>query len=145
VDFQTTCAVVPTEKSHINLVVLHSDWEKRAAAVLEATADVSCYARNDHLGLVIPYDFMDVQHDYEPDFIVRLVNGLNLLLEIKGFEIHNPGRNEAKESAARKWTTAVSNLGDFGKWDYLICRDLAELLTDIGGLAGKPPPLQKHK
>jgi hypothetical protein len=50
---------------------------------------VRCYARNDGLGLVIPYEFMGIAHHFEPDFLVRLnVEGsdLTLLLEVKGFE-----------------------------------------------------------
>jgi len=127
VDFPTTCPVVPTEKSHVNLVVLHSSWEKEAAAILEASSAVTHYARNDHLGLVIPYDFMGVEHDYEPDFIAHLTSGLNLLLEIKGFDVHNPEQTKAKTAAGQKWMKAVNNLGDFGKWDYLVCHDLATL------------------
>jgi len=138
VDFPTICHVVPTEKSHINLVVLHSSWEKEAAALLESSPAVKCYARNDHLGLVIPYEYMDVEHDYEPDFIARLVNDLNLLIEIKGFDI-SANQTKAKASATQRWATAVNNLGDFGKWDYLECRNLNSLLTDIAAFVGQQP------
>jgi type III restriction enzyme len=89
VDFIRTRTAVKTEKSHINAVVLHSGWEADAARLLDACDFVKWHARNDHLGLVIPYEFMGVSHDYEPDFLVRLVNDLTLLLEIKGYEVHN--------------------------------------------------------
>jgi type III restriction enzyme len=138
VDFPTTRPVTATTKSHINLVVQHSDWEAQAAKELETCDQVKCYARNDHLGLVIPYEFMGDEHSYEPDFIVRLANDLNLLLEIKGFEVHNPELNNAKHGAARRWVTAVNNLKDFGRWDFLVCRDLDKLGGSLEELSRTP-------
>ena len=143
VDFPTTRPVTPTTKSHINLVVQHSDWEAQAALVLDTCAEVRCYARNDHLGLVIPYTFMDEDRTYEPDFIVQLVNGLNLLLEIKGYEVHNPGLNEAKHGAARRWVTAVNNLREFGKWDFFVCRNVDNLTAAITNLLKQDDQKQK--
>ncbi|HEV3260502.1 MAG TPA: hypothetical protein VG013_26845 [Gemmataceae bacterium] len=136
VDFPTMRPILSTTKSHINAVVLHSGWEAEAAKLLDASDLVRWYARNDHLGLVIPYEFMGVGHDYEPDFLVRLINDLNLLLEIKGYEIHNPEQLNSKHNAARKWVRAVNNLGDFGKWDFLVCRDLDRLLPCLADLRG---------
>lgn len=135
VDFPTTRPVAPTTKSHINLVVQHSDWEGLAAQALDASGAVACYARNDHLGLVIPYEFMGVEHCYEPDFIVRLAGDLMVLLEIKGFEVHNPELNNAKHQAARRWVQAVNNLKEFGRWAFHVCRDLAELPGQLAELA----------
>lgn len=103
--------------------------------MLETCNGVKCYARNDHLGLVIPYEFMGEERSYEPDFIVRLVNDLNLLLEIKGYEVHNPGLNEAKHGAAKRWVTAVNNLKEFGRWEFLVCRELGELNASLTKLA----------
>jgi type III restriction enzyme len=131
VDFPTTRPVTETAKSHINLVVQHSDWEHQAALVLEKADPVAFYARNDHLGLVIPYEFMGQDHSYEPDFIVRLQNETNLLLEIKGFEVHDPEKTHQKHNAASRWVSAVNNLGDFGKWDFLVCRDVAGLSGEL--------------
>jgi hypothetical protein len=31
---------------------------------------------------------------------------------------------------------AVNNLGDFGRWDFLVCRDLDRLLSSLADLAG---------
>jgi hypothetical protein len=87
VDFKTTRPCYMTQRSHINQVVADTAaWEGSAAFRLEQSRAVACYARNDHLGLVIPYEFMGVDHSYEPDFLVRLANGLTLILEVKGFE-----------------------------------------------------------
>jgi type III restriction enzyme len=136
VDFITTRRAVTTTKSQINSVVLHSGWEREAARLLDSSGLVKWYARNDHLGLHIPYEYMGATHDYEPDFIVRLAGDLNLLLEIKGYEVHNPEQMNSKHNAARRWVTAVNNLGDFGKWDFLVCRDLDQLLPSIVSLLG---------
>ena len=137
VDFPTTRPVASTTKSHINLVVQHSDWEAQAAQALDACDFVKCYARNDHLGLVIPYEFMGTERSYEPDFLVRLLIELNLLLEIKGYEVHNPELNNAKHGAAKRWVEAVNNLGEFGQWDFLVVRDMADLLPELAKLAAR--------
>jgi type III restriction enzyme len=57
-------------------------------------------------------------------------------LEIKGYDIHTPEQTNAKHNAARKWVTAVNNLGDFGKWDFLVCRDLDCLIEKLAELLG---------
>jgi type III restriction enzyme len=134
VDFPTIRPIFLTTKSHINAVVQHSSWEAEAAKLMEASDVVECYARNDHLGLAIKYEYLGVDHDYEPDFIVKLVNGLLLLLEIKGYEFDNQEQLGAKHNAAQKWVTAVNNQGDFGKWDFLVCRDLDQLMPSIAKL-----------
>jgi type III restriction enzyme len=139
VDFVTTRKITPTTRSHLNAVVEHSGWEGQAALLLqsaEASDLVRFYARNDHLGLTIKYQYMGADHDYEPDFLIRLVNGVTLLLEIKGWDGRDPERTEAKNTAARRWVTAVNNLGDFGRWGFLICRDLDRLLPSIADLLG---------
>jgi type III restriction enzyme len=135
VDFPTTRPVATATKSHINAVVLHSGWEADAARLLDASDLVKWYARNDHLGLAIKYEYMGVDHDYEPDFLVRLVSDLILLLEIKGYEVHNPEQIDSKHNTARRWVTAVNNLGEFGMWDFLVCRDLDRLLPSLAALA----------
>jgi type III restriction enzyme len=137
VDFPTTRPVTPSKKSHINLVVQHSDWEAKAAAILDSHEAVETYARNDHLGLVVPYEYLGNDHSYEPDFIVRLNNQLQLLLEIKGYEVHNRDQTHQKHTAAKKWTAAVNNLREFGTWDLLVCRDLETLPGDLGEMSAR--------
>jgi type III restriction enzyme len=134
VDFLATRPVVPTVKSHVNLVVLHSTWEGEAAKKLEESDAVKCYVRNDHLGLVIPYEYQGAQYSYEPDFLVRLVNDLHLLVEIKGYEDHEPEKTSAKHAAARKWVAAVNNLGHFGRWDFLVCWEPGQLSQELESL-----------
>jgi type III restriction enzyme len=121
VDFITTRPCHGTQKSHVNQVVLDTrTWEASVAFRLEASDAVERYVRNDHLGLLIPYEFQGVDHTYEPDFIVRLRTGLNVLLEVKGFE---DARTTARHQAARRWVAAVNNAREHGQWCFHVCRD----------------------
>ena len=121
VDFMTTRSCHATERSQINQVVLDTEtWERSASFRLEQSDVVDYYARNDHLGLGIPYEYTDVSHSYEPDFIVRLKNDVNLIVEIKG---HETDRELAKYAGAERWVSAVNNWNELGQWDFHVCRD----------------------
>jgi type III restriction enzyme len=74
VDFKTTRACHATMKSHIDQVVLDN-------LVWESSGAVQFYARNDHMGLTIPYEYMGIGHAYEPDFLVRLSNSVTVVLQ----------------------------------------------------------------
>ena len=78
------------------------------------------YVRNDHLGLVIPYEYLGVDHSHEPDFLVRLASDVTLILEVKGFE---DNQTKAKHDAAKRWVMAVNNWGQLGRWDFHVCRN----------------------
>ncbi|WPL15567.1 Restriction endonuclease [Thiorhodovibrio winogradskyi] len=138
VNFKTTRPVHATQYSHIDQVVLDTEkWEATVAFRLEQCVSqdtVRCYARNDNLGLVIPYEYMGIAHNYGPDFLVRLnledVN-FTLLLEVKGFE---DDKTKAKHGAAKRWVAAVNNWGKLGRWDFHVCRDADLLNREIGHL-----------
>ena len=59
-------------------------------------------------------------HNYLPDYLVKLANGITVLLEIKGQE---DNQDKAKHDAARRWKAAVNNWGQLGKWDLHVCRN----------------------
>ena len=119
VDFKTVQRVHDTAKSHLNQVVLDTNtWESAAAFRLEESALVVSYAKNDHLGLTIAYEYEGVSHYYEPDFLVRLSNGLTLIVETKGYQSN---QDSAKHEAAKKWVSAVNNWGQMGKWGFHVC------------------------
>jgi type III restriction enzyme len=133
VNFKTTRTCYPTQKSHVNQVVLDTlAWEGSAAFRLEQSPVVRSYARNDQLGLTIPYEYQGVTHVYEPDFLVRLVNDLNVLLEVKGFE---GDQTKAKHTAARRWVSAVNNWGELGRWHFHVCRNPHLLGAELSALA----------
>ncbi len=95
-------------------------WESAAAFKLEQSETVKFYARNDHLGFRIPYEFQGIDHNYEPDFLVRLQNDVTLILEIKGYE---DAQDRAKHDAAKRWVSAVNNWGQHGVWDVHVCKN----------------------
>ena len=133
VNFKTTRPCVPTVRSHIDQVVADTDsWEQAAVFRLEQAGDiVAFYARNDHLELSIPYEYLGAAHSYFPDFVVRLTSGLTLLLEIKGEERE---RDRAKHQAAQRWVRAVNHWGQLGQWAFHACRDPQRLSDEIRSL-----------
>ena len=92
---------------------------------------VECYARNYRLEFTIPYELYGEPRAYEPDFIVRLHAGVNVVLEIKGAP--DPDA-DAKHQAARRWIGAVNNWGQLGEWDFLVCRDPQQLGHELESL-----------
>ena len=121
VDFKTKRPCHGTMRSHINQVVTDTQtWETTAEFRLEQTRAVKFYARNDHLGLLIPYEYQGIDHSYEPDFVVRLTNDATVLLEIKGYE---DDQTKAKHNAASRWVAAVNNWGQLGAWKFHVCRN----------------------
>jgi type III restriction enzyme len=132
VDFITTKPCFAARTSHINQVVADTEqWEQSAAFRLESAAHegiVLAYAKNDRLGLTIPYEYLDVDHLYEPDFLVRLKNRTTLLLEIKG---QDDNQSKAKHDAAKRWISAVNNWGQLGHWELHVCYDPQMLGTEL--------------
>jgi type III restriction enzyme len=129
VDFKTIRRCWPTTRSHVNQVVLDTDtWEQAAAFRLEQSRAVAFYARNDHLECAVPYEYLGVSHGYLPDFLVRLRNGMALLLEIKGYE---DDQDRAKHEAARRWVSAVNHWGRLGRWSLHVCRDPQRLGEEL--------------
>jgi type III restriction enzyme len=121
VQFVTKRTCFATHRSHINMVVADTaTWESAAAFRLEQSRAVKFYARNDHLDFRIPYEFQGIDHNYEPDFLVRLQNDVTLILEIKGYE---DAQAKAKHDAAKRWVSAVNNWGQLGIWDFHVCKN----------------------
>jgi type III restriction enzyme len=115
-DMRTWYTTKPTQvttKSHISHVVGDSGWEGYAATVLESIEAVDAYAKNDHLGFQVHYMWAGSRRRFIPDFIVRLVNGKTLALEIKG---EDGQQQKAKRAALAEWVAAVNAEGGFGVW-----------------------------
>jgi type III restriction enzyme len=93
---------------------------------------VQFYVRNDQLGFTIPYEFMGVSQHYEPHFLVRLADGVTLVLEIKGFEDEE---DRARHEAAKRWVKAVNQWGELGQWSFHVCKDPPMLGRELGYLA----------
>jgi type III restriction enzyme len=127
VDFWTTKKVKDVAKSHLNYVVLDSKWESSAAYHLDGHPRVLAFAKNQGLGFTIPYLHAGGGHEYVPDFLVRVDNGVTLVLETKG---GRDEKSEVKAQAARRWVAAVNADGRHGEWRYAMCRD-ANLVPGI--------------
>lgn len=116
--FYTTKPCVPTLKSHLSHAVCDSQLEAKIAAQLEHIPQVTAYAKNDRLFLDIPYQYLGQTRRYRPDFIVRLDSGLHVLVEGKGKPTE---ADDAKATAARRWTHAVTTWGELGPWTHIVC------------------------
>jgi type III restriction enzyme len=109
-------------------VVCDTDsWEQKLAQTLEQMPEVLCYAKNQNLGFFIPYTINATQHNYIPDFLVRLDDGhgpdhpLNLIVEVTGAR---DKEKEAKIATARElWVPAVNNAGAWGRWAFVEISD----------------------
>ncbi len=102
-----------TRKSHVNVCVYDSTWEASEAYVLDRSDLVSAWVKNDHLGFEIYYIHRGVPRRYRPDYLIRLVDGTMLVLEVKG-EVSEEAK--AKQQFLEEWVTAVNASGEFGRW-----------------------------
>jgi type III restriction enzyme len=129
VDFWTAKKVHEVSKSHLNYVVLDSKWEASAAYYLDTAPEVAAFVKNQGLGFAVPYLHAGGDHEYIPDFLVRLTNGMTLILETKGYD----ELQHIKEQAARRWVAAVNADGSFGEWRYALVsngNEIPALLAD---------------
>jgi type III restriction enzyme len=125
VDFHTGKDIAPVQKCHLNAGVFDTKLaEQQAAFIFDTYERVDRWVKNDRLGFVIPYRREGVQRRYFPDFIVRLVDGENLIIETKGRETPDV---EIKAAAARRWCAAINNDGRFGQWTYYLIWEAGEL------------------
>ncbi|MGD1086995.1 MAG: DEAD/DEAH box helicase family protein, partial [Verrucomicrobiota bacterium] len=120
--------VVAAARSHINLCVADSTWEAQVAYELDHNPEVSAWAKNDHLGFEIAYIFAGVFHKYRPDYLIRLVKGETIVLEMKG---ENTPKDETKRRYLDEWVKAVNEQGGFGKWKPGLCLNPSDLPTKI--------------
>lgn len=126
----------PVQKCHLNAMVADTmTWEQAAATALDAHTAVARWVKNDHLGFVVPYRKDGTRRHYLPDFIVELVGGARLIVEIKG----QLGDAEIKFAAAERWCQAVNNDGRFGRWTYRMVRQPPDLMKVLDGMASTVP------
>jgi len=124
----TTKPSLETVKSQISHAVADSTWEDYAAKRLEASTDVSAYAKNDHLGFQIYYLWRGSKRKYVPDYLVRLANGKMLVLEIKG---EDSEQNRKKRLALDAWVQAINTRGGFGVWCWDVVMGEPAQMDDV--------------
>jgi type III restriction enzyme len=117
-----------THKSHINRVVFDSTWEASEAFELERNQSVTAWVKNDHLGFVVYYTYQGTPHMFYPDYLVRLANGMTLVLEVKG---QDDQQNRTKREFLDEWVRAVNSHGGFGKWAWAVSKNPPDLVDII--------------
>jgi type III restriction enzyme len=112
------------DKSHVTFIVVDSDWEFVEGRTLQNSNKVASFVKNDHLGLVIWYQWQGVPTRFFPDYLIKLANGTHFVLEVKG-------RDDAKQKEKRKaldlWIRSVNEDGGFGKWSWDVSFDPSDL------------------
>ena len=126
-----------TTKSHINMAVYDSRWEMSTGHELERNKNVISWVRNDHIGFGIKYMYNGVLHDYWPDFLIRLKNGITLVLEIKGVD---SDQNRTKRRYLGEWTNVVNKDGRYGTWAW----DVAFHPAEVRGIISKCSKTSTH-
>jgi len=133
VSFTTSKAAFQTSpaRSHINWVVLDSDWEAKLAQRIEDHPGVAAYAKNHNLGLEVPYLRDGEPHHYLPDFLVRLKGeeAVTLVLEVKGYRGHDAAIKA--DFMRNRWIPAVNRLGRWGRWGFAELRDVWDFETGL--------------
>ena len=138
VHFKTIKPVRAATASHLNAVACDTgSWEQAAMFQIEQLAQrglVRCYVRNERLDFNIPYEFHNVSHVYEPDFIVELKSGLKVVVEVKG---QSHPETPIKHEAAKRWAAAVTNWGKLGHWEFLVCWNPQRLGDELKRVAAE--------
>ena len=126
--------------SHINWVVLDSDWEAEFCRVAESHPAVKAYVKNHGLGLEVPYRYLGESRRYRPDFIVLIDDGhgtlpdgtpdlLHLVVEIKGYR--GEDAREKANTMQTYWIPGVNNLGTFGRWAFAEFTEVFQIEADF--------------
>jgi type III restriction enzyme len=119
---------------HINWALLDSDWEGEFCRVVELHDRVKAYVKNQGLGLEVPYRYGSNMRTYIPDFIVRVDDGqedlLNLIVEIKGYR--GEDAKEKKSTMDTYWIPGVNHLGTYGRWAFLELKDVYLIKSQFG-------------
>ena len=140
VEFATTLRdITEAKRSELSHAACHSKLELRTAQRLDAHPAVEAWARNFGLGWTLPYHFDGAWRSYEPDFIVRLSNGLNLVIECKG--IVDDKAQAAERWVREHWIPAVADTAalppDLRRWAYEVITDDAHLPARLNALGGQ--------
>ena len=129
VDFSTTKEKhwrTHEAKSHVNYAICDSDWELEFCRVLERFPPVVSYVKNHCLGFEIPYRMKTVTKRYRPDFIVRIDDGgedlVNLIVEVKGYR--GEDAKIKSDTVQSFWIPGVNHTIQFGRWSFLELTDV---------------------
>ena len=138
VRFETTLRHIHVAKrSELSHAACHSRLELDAARILDRHPAVTAWVRNFGLDWSLPYHFVGAWRRYEPDFVVRLNNGLNVVIECKG--VVDPKAEATERWTRDHWIPAVAGTpglpDDLRGWAY-------EVITDASRLPGRLDALE---
>ncbi len=133
---QTSKDVYSTAKSHVNYVVMDSQWEGICAKTLEGIEQVNAYVKNQFLGFTIPYVKEGEDRQYYTDFIakVKTLSGetVNLIIEITGM---NKDKAEKKWYVENRWLPAVNSVREkykYDRWEFIeIANDIRNIRNQL--------------
>ena len=126
VSFWTGRDVREAIRTHLNYVVADTQvWEQSATYFIDTHPRTAAFVKNAGLGFGIPYFHDGQDHEYIPDFIIRLEmsNNFHLILEVKGYD----PLTEVKQAAALRWCAAVNAEGSYGRWGYVVVKNVSEI------------------
>jgi type III restriction enzyme len=126
VDYWTSKDLREVRRCHLNYVVADTGkWEQSAAYLIDTHPGVAAFIKNAGLGFAIPYLDNGQDHDYYPDFLIRLrcKAPCHLILETKGYD----PLEEVKRAAAERWVAAVNAEGSYGHWQYALVKRVADV------------------
>jgi len=141
IDFDTSKPVRLTDadKCHVNYTVADSRWEHVVDVALEEADEVVRYAKNQGLGLVVPYNIDGQVRAYYPDFLIELDDGrgpddpLHLVLEVSG---ERDREKQIKVDTVRTlWIPSVNNAEQFGRWRFVEVTDPYECADMLRAIA----------
>lgn len=115
-------------KTHTNFVVCDSTWEYLEAKTLNESQHIKSFIKNDHLAFAIFYVYQGVVRRYFPDFICKLTNGKNLIIETKG-QVNE--QHMTKRAHLNEWCDAINQHGGFGDWAAEVSFDPNDLQSKI--------------
>ncbi len=122
--------------SHVNWLILDSDWEGEFCRVVEEHPKVKSYVKNHNLGLDVPYRYGSQNRIYIPDFIVQVDDGnedlLNVIVEIKGYR--GEDAIDKKNTMDSYWVPGVNNLKSYGRWAFAEFTDVYEIEAEFNKL-----------
>ena len=118
-------------KSHINHCVYDSELERLEARNMDAMEQVEAWAKNDHMHFERTYVHQGMVRKYRPDFLVKLTNGIHLILETKGDEKLS---DYSKWESMREWVRAVNAAGRFGRWEFAVSRRPGDVVAIVKSL-----------
>jgi type III restriction enzyme len=99
---------------------------------------VRAYVKNQGLGLEVPYRWFSETRRYLPDFILQLDDGLNLIVEIKGYR--GEDAKEKRSTMDTYWIPGVNNLGTWRRWAFAEFTEVFKIETEFNKMIAAATP-----